>query len=128
MRILLDTHAFLWWITEGGRLSARARDAIADGGNTLLLSAASGWEIAVKVGLGRIELPVPIGRFLTEQLRKSQIDVLPVQMSHTFRVQELPPLRRDTFDRMLVAQAKMEKLRILTRDPQVAHYDVETLW
>ena len=101
---------------------------MADGGNTLLLSAASGWEIAIKVGLGRMDLPRPIGSFLSEQLRENQIDVLAIQMSHALRVQELPPLHRDPFDRMLVAQAQLERLPILTADASIARYDVEVLW
>ena len=128
MRVLLDTHAFLWWIAEDDRLSSTARRAMADGGNTLLLSAASGWEIAIKVGLGRMDLPRPIGSFLSEQLRENQIDVLAIQMSHALRVQELPPLHRDPFDRMLVAQAQLERLPILTADASIARYDVEVLW
>jgi PIN domain nuclease of toxin-antitoxin system len=128
MRILLDTHAFLWWIGGDRRLSARARKLIADGRNELLLSAASGWEIALKVGLGRIDLPAPLDRFLGEQLRLNGIETLPIQMSHALGAQGLPSLHRDPFDRMLVVQARMEKLGILTRDSQIAQYDVETLW
>ena len=128
MRVLLDTHAFLWWITEDRRLSARAREVMTDGGNDLLLSAASGWEIAIKASLGRITLPVPIDRFLSEQLQRNGIGTLPIEMSHALRVHASPLLHRDPFDRLLVAQAQLEKLRILTSDPQIAQYDVETLW
>jgi PIN domain nuclease of toxin-antitoxin system len=128
MMVLLDTHTLLWWIAEDARLSHRARDVMADGRNAVLVSAASGWEIAIKAGLGRIELPRPVGPFLSEQLRQNQMDVLPIQMSHALRVQELPPLHRDPFDRMLVAQAQLERLPILTADPSIARYDVETLW
>ncbi|MDD5265201.1 MAG: type II toxin-antitoxin system VapC family toxin [Candidatus Bipolaricaulis sp.] len=128
MRVLLDTHTLLWWIAEDARLSPRARDVMADGRNVLLVSAASGWEIAIKVGLGRIELPRPIAAFLSEQLRQNQMDVLPVQMSHALRVQELPPLHRDPFDRMLVAQSQLERLPILTADPSIARYDAEVVW
>jgi PIN domain nuclease of toxin-antitoxin system len=124
----LDTHAFLWWITEDRRLSARAREVMADGGNDLLLSAASGWEIAIKASLGRVSLPIPIDRFLSEQLQRNGIGILPIEMSHALRVHALPLLHRDPFDRLLVAQALLEKLRILTSDRQVAQYDVETLW
>jgi PIN domain nuclease of toxin-antitoxin system len=124
----LDTHAFLWWITEDRRLSARAREVMAAGGNDLLLSAASGWEIAIKASLGRVSLPIPIDRFLSEQLQRNDIGILPIEMSHALRVHALPLLHRDPFDRLLVAQALLEKLRILTSDRQVAQYDVETLW
>ena len=128
MRVLLDTHAFLWWITEDRRLSARAREVMTDGGNDLLLSAASGWEIAIKASLGRITLPIPVDRFLSEQLQRNGIGTLPIEMSHALRVHAIPLLHRDPFDRLLVAQAQLEKLRILTSDPQIAQYDVETLW
>lgn len=128
MRVLLDTHAFLWWITEDRRLSARAREVMADGGNDLLLSAASGWEIAFKASLGRVSLPIPIDRFLSEQLQRNGIGTLPIEMSHALRVHALPLLHRDPFDRLLVAQALLEKLRILTSDRRVAQYNVETLW
>ena len=128
MRILLDTHAFLWWIGGDRRLPARARKLIADGRNELLFSAASGWEIAVKAGLGRIQLPAPMDRFLSEQLNLNGVAALPIQMSHALGVHGLPFLHRDPFDRMLVVQAQMEKLGILTRDPQISQYDVETLW
>jgi len=128
MRVLLDTHAFLWWITEDRHLSARAREVMADGGNDLLLSAASGWEIAIKASLGRISLPVPIDRFLSEQLHKNGIGTLSIEMTHALRVHALPLLHRDPFDRLLVAQAELEKLCILTSDRQIAQYSVETLW
>lgn len=128
MRVLLDTHAFLWWITEDRRLSPRAREVMTDGGNDLLLSAASGWEIAIKASLGRITLPVPIARFLSEQLQRNGIGALPVEMRHALGVHALSLLHRDPFDRLLVAQARLEKLCILTSDPQIEQYDVETLW
>jgi PIN domain nuclease of toxin-antitoxin system len=128
MRVLLDTHAFLWWIGADPRLPARARKLIADGRNGLFFSAASGWEIAVKASLGRIQLPAPMGRFLSEQLNLNGIAALPILMSHALGVHGLPFLHRDPFDRMLVVQAQMEKLGILTRDPQISQYDVETLW
>jgi PIN domain nuclease of toxin-antitoxin system len=124
----LDTHAFLWWITEDRRLSARAREVMTDGGNNLLFSAACGWEIAIKANLGRISLPTPIDRFLSEQLQRNGIGTLPIEMRHALRVHAIPLLHRDPFDRLLVAQAQLEKLRILTSDPQIAQYDVETLW
>lgn len=128
MRALLDTHVLLWWITQDARLTETARSVIADGRNSVLVSAVSGWEIAIKAGLGRIELPQPIGAFLAEQLRVNQMDALPIQMSHALRVQELPPLHRDPFDRMLVAQAQLERLPILTADASIARYEVQVVW
>jgi len=128
MRVLLDTHVFLWWITDDRRVSARARDVLSSARNVLFFSAASGWEIAIKAGLGRIELPSPLERFLTLQLRENCIQVLPIQLSHALRVHALPLRHRDPFDRMLVAQAQLEKLPILSADARIAEYGVESFW
>jgi len=128
MRILLDTHAFLWWIADSLRMSSRARELIVDRRNDLFLSAASAWEIAIKAGLGRIVLPAPIDRFLVEQLRMNRIESLPIQFVHALHVHALPPVHRDPFDRMLVAQAQVEKLSILTADEQIEAYEVDVLW
>ena len=128
MKVLLDTHAFLWWITEDQRLSERAREVISDGGNELFFSVASGWEIAIKAGLGRIEIPKPIARFLMDQLRLNRIEVLAIQLSHALCIYELPLHHRDPFDRMLVCQARVEKMPILTSDAAFAGYDLEVVW
>lgn len=129
MRVLLDTHAFLWWITDAPQLSPRARKIIGDGENDLLLSAASGWEIAVKAKLGRIQqLPNDLISFLLEQMTSNAIESLPVQMVHALHVHTLPDHHRDPFDRLLIAQAQLEHLSILTVDPQFARYSIKTLW
>ena len=128
MKVLLDTHAFPWWITDDPRLSPRAREIIADGANVLFLSAASGWEIAIKTKLGRLRLPDKPERFILKQLESNAIEVLPVQMSHALHVYALPDHHRDPFDRLLIAQAQLEKLPILTADPQISRYEVETIW
>jgi PIN domain nuclease of toxin-antitoxin system len=128
VRILLDTHAFLWWIDEDRRLSARACELMEDGRNDLLFSVASGWEIAIKLGLGRIELPSPVDRFLSEQVTRNHMRVLPIELSHALRTADLPPLHRDPFDRLLVAQAQIEHLPILTADRQIAQYEVDAIW
>ena len=128
MKVLLDTHVFLWWITDDPRLSPRAREIIANGANVLFLSAASGWEIAIKTKLGRLRLPDKPERFILKQLESNAIEVLPVQMSHALHVYALPDHHRDPFDRLLIAQAQLEKLPILTADPQISRYEVETIW
>jgi PIN domain nuclease of toxin-antitoxin system len=128
LRVLLDTHAFLWWITDDPRLSERARGVIRSGRNELFLSAASGWEIAIKAGLGRIRLPEPMGSFLVDQMVRNGIEALPVSMRHALHVHTLPPLHRDPFDRMLVAQAQLEDLEILTADPAFSQYAVRAIW
>ena len=128
MKVLLDTHVFLWWITDDPRLSPRARGIIADGANVAFLSAASGWEIAIKAKLGRLRLPDNPEHFILKQLELNAIEVLPVQMSHALHVYALPYHHRDPFDRLLIAQAQLEKLPILTADPQISRYLVEVIW
>lgn len=129
MRVLLDTHVFLWWITDDPRLSPKARQIIGTGTNDLFLSAASGWEIAIKAGLGRLQLQEnKLERFMTDQLALNAIASLPVQMSHALHVYSLSPHHRDPFDRLLVAQAQLEDLPIITSDPLIEQYPVTIIW
>ncbi|MEW5762516.1 MAG: type II toxin-antitoxin system VapC family toxin [Bacillota bacterium] len=128
MRVLLDTHVFLWWITDDERLSPRAREVMVEGRNTLVLSAASGWEMAVKAQLGRLSVAGDFASFLSEQLALNGIDTLPVTMAHALHVFELPAHHRDPFDRLLVAQALLEGMPIVTADPEIARYPVEVIW
>jgi len=128
MRALLDTHAFLWWITNDPRLSTKVREIISHGENEIFLSVASGWEMAIKAGLGRLHLPPNLKHFILEQMALNAIESLPVQMSHALHVYKLPTHHRDPFDRMLIAQAQVERMPIITVDPRVAQYDVEILW
>ncbi len=128
MKVLLDTHTFLWWINDDPQLSYEARQIITDGENILFLSAASGWEIAIKTGLGRLVLPADITSFLFEQLSINAISPLPVQMNHALHVYTLPDFHRDPFDRMLIAQAQVEGLPILTADRKFTSYQVEIIW
>ena len=129
MRVLLDTHAFLWWVTEhGARLSDRARDVIVDGDTEIAFSIASVWEIAIKAGAGRMELPDAVERYLPDRLRHHAIELLAIELPHALRAGALPHIHGDPFDRMLVAQAQVEGLPILTADPAISRYDVETIW
>ena len=128
MNVLLDTHAFLWWIADNAELSPRAREVIRDGDNTLFLSAASGWEIAIKAKLGRLRLPDNLERFVIEHMSLNAITSLPIHLSHALHVYTLPDHHGDPFDRLLVAQSQLEKLPIVTRDPQIARYSVEVIW
>ncbi len=128
MRALLDTHTFLWWITDNPQLSSRIREIIRDGNNELFLSAASGWEIVIKAQLGRLHLPDNLEHFISEQLTINAIYGLPVQMSHALHVFVLPNHHQDPFDRILVAQAQLENLAILTADPRIARYPVKVIW
>ncbi len=128
MKALFDTHAFLWWITNDARLSSRVLELIGDGGNRLFFSAVSGWEIAIKARLGKLQVPDNLERFITEQLSLNAIESLPILLSHALHAYSLPPYHRDPFDRMLVAQSQLENLPIVTIDPQIAQYGVEVIW
>jgi len=128
MKVVLDTHAFLWWITDDDRLSAHARSIIVNRENELYLSAATGWEIAIKAKLGRIHLPGRVDSFIAKQLELNDIFSLPIHMSHALNVYNLPNYHRDPFDRLIIAQAQLEKMSILTMDPQMARYGVKVVW
>ena len=128
MRLLLDTHAFLWWVTDDDRLSERAGELIADGANDVYFSAASAWEIAIKAGLGRIRLPDEAWTFTPQQLERNAFQALPVHVAHAVAVIALPDTHRDPFDRILVAQAMSEGLTIVSADPELARYAVPVLW
>ena len=128
MKVLLDTYTFLWWITDDNRLSSSASEIITNGDNELFLSAATGWEIAIKAQLGRIKLPKEPYPFIADQLRLNGIQSLPIHMSHALHVYSLPNHHRDPFDRMIIAQAQLENLSILTMDPQIAKYKVKVVW
>ena len=128
MKVLLDTHTFLWWITADNRLSSSAREFITNGDNELFLSAATGWEIAIKAQLGRIKLPKGPHSFIAEQLRLNSIQSLPIHMSHALHIYSLPNHHRDPFDRMIIAQAQLEDLPILTMDSQIARYEIKVIW
>lgn len=120
MHLLLDTHVVLWALTDNARLSIAARDAIADGDNLVFVSAVSAWEITIKRSLGKLRAPDD----LVDQLRAAHFDPLHLTVEHALAVGELPDLHRDPFDRMLVAQARVETLTIVTADPQVLRYEV----
>ena len=125
---MLDTHAFLWWIGDDPRLSERAREVLSDGDNDLVFSAASGWEIAIKARLGRLHIPEDLNTYLFRQLTENYTSVLPVHLSHALRVHALPDHHRDPFDRLLVAQAIVEEIPLLSADPRIARYPVEVVW
>jgi PIN domain nuclease of toxin-antitoxin system len=126
VRLLLDTHVFLWLQTEPERLDDHLT-LVEDRGTTLLLSAASSWEIAIKYGLGRLPLPEPPERYVPTRMRAIGAQALPIEHAHALAVAALPALHRDPFDRLLVAQAEAAGATILTADPAVARYPAETL-
>lgn len=123
MRLLLDTHALLWALADPDRLGHEARDAIRDGRNEVLVSAASAWEIAIKQAAGRLRAPDD----LLEVMVAAGFGSLPISARHAMMAGALPPHHRDLFDRMLVAQARAEALTIVTHDQRFSPYGVDLL-
>jgi PIN domain nuclease of toxin-antitoxin system len=121
--LLLDTHAFLWWMDGGASLSEIAREAISDPSTVVYLSAASAWEMSIKRGRGRLDSPTDVAGAISDNGFRE----LPVNVLHTQEVAELPPHHGDPFDRILIAQAKIEGLTIVTRDPAFEAYGIPLL-
>lgn len=128
MRVLLDTHAFLWFITGDARLSGHARQVLSTGGNQVLLSVASVWEIAIKVAIGRLPLTLPLDAFIPDQLLLNRIELLPISLEHALQVAHLPPHHRDPFDRLLIAQAIREGIPLVSADQAFDAYPVQRSW
>lgn len=118
----------LWWLRDDQRLSQRARAHLVDSANELLWSVASSWEIAVKLGIGKLHLDRPLNRLFADIVGDQRASVLSVGHDHCSRLAELPLHHRDPFDRMLVAQAQHERVPILSADSKLAAYEVELLW
>ena len=128
MKFLLDTHSFLWWITDSQLISQTAQEIIGDSNNDLFWSAASSWEVAIKYNLGRLMLPEAPELFIPTELVKNRIESLPIVDKHSFRAGQLPIHHRDPFDRMLIAQAQIEGMKIISNDHQISLYDIEMTW
>lgn len=117
---LLDTHVLLWWLHAPSKLSAAAREVIRDGENVVYLSSVAAWEMVIKKSLGRLEFPGNLEDVLAEE----RIVVLPISLQHALAVADLPMHHQDPFDRMQIAQARLEDLVLVTRDAEMAKYDV----
>ena len=126
MKVLLDTHTFIWAITDERRLSPRARTLIAS--SELWWSVVSLWEAIQKAQVGKLSLPLPAGPMLTGELSSNHVRLLPVSLSHVLRVEELPLHHRDPFDRLLIAQSIEEGWPIVSADPWFARYPVDVIW
>jgi PIN domain nuclease of toxin-antitoxin system len=127
-RFLLDTHVLLWWLFDDPRLSSPAFDTMKAPDNALLVSSVSGWEIATKIRLGKLPHAGEVAQNLPSLLRRSRMDVLPITMEHALAAGALPGPHRDPFDRMLIAQAQLEALPIITSDPAFKQYPVTLIW
>jgi len=128
VNVLLDTHAFLWAVTGDRRLSSPARTLIEDGENQVFLSAVSMWEIVLKARAGKLHVEGSVAKVLEEQMRQARISPLAIYPAHVLRVAALPPIHKDPFDRLLIAQAQSENLALVTRDPEIRRYTVQVIW
>ncbi len=128
MRLLLDTQTWLWLQAARQRVNPEVMRLLVDPGNELLLSAASSWEIAIKYALGKLPLPLPPAEYVPDRLRRSGVAPLPVHHSHALHVASLPLHHRDPFDRLLVAQAQLDGLQVVTSDRAFSHYEVTVHW
>ena len=128
MRVLLDTHSWLWMVGDASRLRESSRRLLRDPANELFLSAASAWEMAIKFASGKLRLPQPPAALITQWMAEVRLGALPILHAHALRAGELPPHHRDPFDRLLIAQAQIEGLTVLTADRAFAKYDVPVHW
>ena len=127
MKVLLDTYTFLWFIDDNPQLSQKAK-ALLEADNELLLSIASLWGIVIKLSLGKLTVEMPTEVLMTQQLTRNDIDVLPITVDHLVMVATLPLHHRDPFDRLLIAQAIVEQIPIVSVDPAFDAYPVQRLW
>jgi PIN domain nuclease of toxin-antitoxin system len=123
VRLLLDTHFLLWWLADDPALGDQGRELISTQENLIFFSAASIWELRIKQGIGKLDLPADFAEALAGQV----FEALPVTVGHAHAVRDLPAIHRDPFDRMLIAQARVERLTLLTRDAVIGQYDVSVV-
>jgi PIN domain nuclease of toxin-antitoxin system len=128
VRALLDAHAFIWWVLDMPNLSDTCRGIVSDGENEIVVSVASSYEIAYKAEQGRLTLPETPEAYVRDRLTANGFASMPIELGHALRAATLPRIHGDPFDRLLVAQAQLEGLPILTADPAISRYDVETIW
>ena len=129
MRYLLDTHAFMWFLSDDPKLSAIAKARIEDSTVSICISPATYWEMAIKVSLGKLRIPGNLDDLVETQTRVNGLQVLDVRVRHASATMRLPPIHNDPFDRMLIAQAQSEDLVLLTPDEYIARYPgIRVLW
>jgi PIN domain nuclease of toxin-antitoxin system len=128
MRLLLDTHSFLWFVTDDPQLSANAQALVADPTNEIVVSPASYWEVAIKVSIGKYPLDLPFGQFFTQGIEGNDFSILPVEIRHAEVLASLPMHHKDPFDRMIISQAIAEQIPVVSVDSTFDSYGVTRLW
>ena len=127
-RLLLDTHAFIWWASEPKQLSKTAITLCQDRNNTLILSVASVWEIQIKTQIGKLKLNSPLNELIKKQKRINDLLILPIELEHVLKLGNLPDYHKDPFDRLIIAQSIAEKLIIVSKDSVMKKYSTNTIW
>jgi PIN domain nuclease of toxin-antitoxin system len=128
MKLLLDTHTFIWWDSEPAKLSPQILTLCQERTNSLLLSVASVWEMQIKLQLGKLKLILPLADIIESQQQGNNIEILPVLLQHVLALQSLPAHHKDPFDRLLIAQANVEEAILVSSDPIFAQYVVNVVW
>ncbi len=128
MKVLLDTQAFIWWDVEPTRLGPQATAVCFDPSNQLVVSVATVWEMQIKLMLGKLTLRKPLRHLVADQAQQNGLEVLLVNLEHVLRLDSLPSIHKDPFDRLLVAQALVEGWSLVTNDPAIAQYSVPVIW
>ena len=128
MKLLVDTHALLWAVDQPGELGATARAHLEDRGNDLVVSMATVWELAIKVSLGKLRLAHPFESWVTAALQHLSAELLDIRIPHAVAQTTLPWHHRDPFDRLLIAQSRVEELPLVSNDRQLDQYGIERVW
>ena len=128
MKLLLDTHTFIWYVTDNSKLRATAQQLINNGNNQVLLSIASIWEMAIKHSVGKLNFELPFEVFISQQLTSNNFRLLDIKISHLVAVASLPLHHRDPFDRLIIAQAMVEQISVVGADEVFDSYLIQRLW
>ncbi|MDR9402258.1 MAG: type II toxin-antitoxin system VapC family toxin [Halothece sp. Uz-M2-17] len=128
MKLLLDTHCWLWWFAKPERFSPATIEKIADDNNEIWLSVASVWEMGIKTAIGKLSLPEPIDSYVSTRMMQLGAKSLEIQAHHALKITRLPIYHRDPFDRMLIVQAQVEEMTLVSADSVFSQYNVSILW
>ena len=128
LKLLLDTHTFLWWDASPEKLSQVAHDVLADPKNALTLSVVSVWEMQIKSQLGKLTLRTQLDTVVREQRKRNGVTLLPLRLNHIYALKNLPQHHKDPFDRLLIAQAETENMTLVSKDAALRAYGVKTIW
>ena len=128
MKLLLDTHTFIWWASAPEKLSEKALAACENTENSLILSVASAWGMQIKSHLGKLRLDMPLKELIKSQKKENDLKILPVELKHTYELNTLPSIHKDPFDRLLIAQSNLEDLILVSKDSKFSGYSVNVLW